>query len=355
MSQIPRRRFLYLLAGSSATLAVGPQLLRSAFDEAAGKASPPAGAAHPVTRTSWALGSNVTMTVLDAQPEVAAAALDAAFAELETVEQVMSIYRPESQVSRLNRDGVLRDPHPYLVHVLGQAAALSRRTAGAFDVTVQPLWETYWQAHANGRQPTTAEIATARRRVDWRRVDVAPGRIRLHGTGTAVTLNGIAQGFAADRATAALRRYGIEQALLDTGEFRAVGHGSDGDGWNVGIQHPRHEEALVSVANLAGRCLATSGDYATRFDDTFTSHHLLDPRNGQSAIDLASVSIVADTGLAADALSTAAFILGPEAGRQLIAATPGVDALFVTRDGRTWASREFPLHQTSIQQDRQTT
>lgn len=296
-----------------------------------------------VTRTSWALGSTVTMTALHENKVVAASALEAAFAELETVEQVMSIYRPASQLCRLNRDGVCDNPHPYLVEVLQAAAAMSRRTRGAFDITIQPLWEAYWQAHARGARPTAAEVAAAHRRVDWRNVEITATGIRLSGTGTAITLNGIAQGYAADRATAALRRHGVEQALIDTGEFGALGRGTDGDGWNVGIQHPRREGAFVAVANLAGRCLATSGDYATRFDETFTSHHLIDPRTGRSAAELASVSIVAETGLAADALSTAFFVLGLEAGRELVAATPGADVLCVTKGGRIWSSPGFPL------------
>ena len=350
MPRIPRRRFLYVLA-STGLAAAGP-LLTSAFrrtngqGESAGVDDRRPERQHRVTRTAWALGSDVTITVVHENKARAASALDDAFAELETVEQVMSIYRPESQLSRLNRSGYFDDPHPYLVEVLRAAAAMSRRTNGAFDVTIQPLWKTYWAAHASGTKPTTTQIDAARQRIDWQRVEVATTRVRLRGGDTAVTLNGLAQGYAADRATSALRRHGIEHALIDTGEFGSLGHGSDADGWNVGIQHPRREDALVAVANLAGRCLATSGDYATKFDQTFTTHHLLDPRTGRSAGDLASVSIVAETGLAADALSTAAFVLGFEGGRALVNATPGADALFVTKDGRTWTSPTFPLHET---------
>jgi len=349
MPQIPRRRFVCLLAAGGASLAAGtaaPWMTSKpdGRDEAADRGPDrEAGPLQRVTRTSWALGSSVTMTALHPRRVVAASALDAAFAELETVEQVMSIYRPESQLCRLNRTGACDDPHPYLVEVLRAAAEMSARAGDAFDVTIQPLWQVYWRAHLGGAQPTADEIAAARRRVDWRRVEVSETRIRLRGTGTAITLNGIAQGYAADRAIAALRRHGVEQALIDTGEFGSLGGGTDGDGWNVGIQHPRREDALVAIANLAGRCLATSGDYATRFDETFTAHHLLDPRTGRSASQLASVSIVAESGLAADALSTAAFVLGMDAGGELVAATPGADAFFVAKDGRTWASPGFPI------------
>lgn len=343
MSCIPRRRFLYLASGS-ASLAVTSPLLVSKFHQNNGLDDFRTGALCRVKRKSWALGSTVTMTALHQDTAIASAALEAAFSELETVEQVMSIYRPESQLCRLNRDGRCDDPHPYLIEVLEAAAAMSQRTQGAFDVTVEPLWQSYWQAHSRGAQPTAAEIASACRRVDWRHVEVTERRIRLLRSGTAVTLNGIAQGYAADRATEALRRHGVDQALIDTGEFGALGQGSDGDGWNVGIQHPRHADAFVAIANLAGRCLATSGDYATSFDKSFTTHHLFDPHSGRSASELASVSIVAESGLAADALSTATFVMGFDAGRQLVTETPGVDALFVTKNGQTWTSPGFPIH-----------
>src|SRR6185503_16682220 len=103
------------------------------------------------------------------------------------------------QLSRLNRDGVLDHPDPYLVEVLRAAASVSERSGGAFDATVQPLWQIYADAKKAGRLPDADAVREAAARVDWRNVDVSADRIRLRGAGMAVTLNGIAQGFAADR------------------------------------------------------------------------------------------------------------------------------------------------------------
>jgi hypothetical protein len=143
------------------------------------------------------------------------------------------------------------------------------------------------------------------------------------GAGTAITLNGIAQGFAADAAMAVLRRAGVAHALIDAGEMNALGGKPDGAAFTVGIQHPRHADAFVSMAKLQNRCLATSGDYETRFSDDFVHHHLFDPHTGHSPTELASVSIVAPTAMAADALSTAVFVLGAERGMELVRRTPG--------------------------------
>jgi thiamine biosynthesis lipoprotein len=174
-------------------------------------------------------------------------------------------------------------------------------------------------------------------------VEIAADGIRLHGDGTAVTLNGIAQGFAADAVASVLARHGIASALIDTGEISALGTHPDKDAWTIGIKHPRAPGEWIGLAGLHGRCLATSGDYETSFATDFSQHHLLDPRTGRSPAELASVSVIAPTALAADALSTAAFLLGPEAGMRLVQATTGADALFVAKDGARVQTPGFPM------------
>jgi thiamine biosynthesis lipoprotein len=263
-------------------------------------------------------------------------------AELRLVESVMSLYRPQSQLCRLNRDGVLDAPHPYLVEVLRRAQAMSAQTGGAFDVTVQPLWLLYAEAQKTGRPTESAALDKAVQRVDWRRVEISAAKIRLHGDGTAVTLNGIAQGFAADRAMAALRRHGVEHALADTGEIASLGHKAGGEPWTAGIQHPRRQDAYVWLAKLRGRCLATSGDYASSFSADFRHHHIFDPRTGRSPAEFASVSVAAATAAQADAISTAVFVLGHAKGLELVRSMPGADALLVFKDGRTLATEGFP-------------
>jgi thiamine biosynthesis lipoprotein len=290
-----------------------------------------------VEHRSWALGSQVTLTVLHEDSEVAERALTAAFAVLDDVEESLSLYRPQSAICRLNRLGVLERPPADLVTVLGAALEWSRMTSGAFDPTVQP----FWALHAGGNQPGPLELEAARVRVDWRRVEVGSDRIRL-GPGQAITLNGIAQGFAADRVREVLAAHGIRHALIDTGEVGGVGRKEGGEAWRVGIQHPRRAEASVALAEVADRVLATSGDYRTAFADDFSSHHIVDPATGESPEFLASVSVVASTGMEADALSTAVFVLGPERGLALAQARPGVEVLLVSKDGVVCSTPGFP-------------
>jgi thiamine biosynthesis lipoprotein len=298
-----------------------------------------------VQRTTRALGTDVSITAMHRDAAAAERAITAAFAELEHVESLMSLYRPQSQLSRLNRDGILLDAHPHLLNVLRHAAEVSRQTRGAFDVTVQPLWAVYADAQKAGTLPVATDVAAARQKVDYRRVRIEGDgeRVRLLGDGAAITLNGIAQGFAADRVARTLREHGIEHALIDTGEVGALGSRSDGEAWTIGIQHPRRTDAYLSLAKLAGRHLATSGDYATTFSSDYRHHHLFDPHTGGSAGHFASVSIAAPSGMQADALSTAIFVLGPERGREMIDTMPGVDAMLVLRDGDIYTTPGFPL------------
>jgi thiamine biosynthesis lipoprotein len=338
MSRMPRRQFLYVLAGTA-----GAAALWSRNRDRLDNKDDSTGDLRTFQRTSWALGSSVSLTVMHASDFQAESAMSAAFGELELVEQLMSLYRPDSQLCQLNRDRSLNNPHPYLVEVLNAARAMSERTEGAFDITVQPLWNLYSTAHKSGGLPSEADVATTRDLVDWRKVEFDSSKVRLTSPGTAVTLNGIAQGFAADRVAAVLRQHGVEHALVDTGELGAVGAKPNGDGWKIGIQHPRESDSFLSLAKLAGRCLATSGDYSTQFSADHLHNHLFDPRTGHSPTELSSVSIAAATALEADALSTAVFIMGTDAGLRLIEKTANADALLVLKDGSTVDTPGFPL------------
>ena len=320
-SRPSRRQFLYLMGGVAALGAV-PALRSRGLER--------------VERKSWALGSDVSITALHEDRRCAELAVDDAFAELDRIEEVMSLYRPHSQLCRLNRDGLLENPDPSLLAVLRAAQDMAERSGGAFDATVQPLWQLYAEAKKAGRLPDAAAIQAAQRLVDWRRLRLSDERITL-SEGSAVTLNGIAQGYAADRVQAVLAARGIRHALLNTGEF-----GSLGRAWKVGIQHPRRPDAYLAVAQLDGRFLSTSGDYATYFSDDFRHHHIFDPRTGLSPVEFSSVTILARTGMESDALTKVLFVLGLEKGMEFVRATPGADAMCMRKDGVVIATDGFP-------------
>lgn len=295
-----------------------------------------------VRRGAHAFGTEVSITVMHDKVGLAERAIAMAFGEIREIESVMSLYRSDSDLVELNRSGRLKAPHPMLVEVLASAQSLAAVTTGAFDVTVQPLWQLWAHTTASGRLPSTAEIASAKRRVDWRRLHVTRDEISLRGEGMSVTLNGIAQGFASDRVLAVLRRHGIEHALVDTGELGALGPKASGESWAIGVRSPRPPLKLLGSIGARSGCVATSGDYETTFSADFAHHHIFDPHTGDSPPELASVTVVARNGLLADGLSTAAFVLGTRTGQALIERF-GAQALFVHKDGTLHPTSGFAL------------
>lgn len=281
-------------------------------------------------------GTTLSLQAGHADEAQLSTALDAAVATLQRIEAQMSLFRDDSALSRLNRDGRLDAPPPELRELLAISLDIARHSDGAFDPTVQPLWLAFAHAQAQGRLPTRGEVAAARALVDWRDLGLDAGGIRLARAGMGVTLNGIAQGHAADRVRGVLLAHGVRHALVDAGEYAMAGHDPAGARWTLGIADPRDEARLVARLLADGRCVATSGDDQTTFSADRRHHHIFDPRTGWSPPDIAGVTVAAPTGALADALTKVFFIAGP-AQALAVARRWNVDALWITKDGR-WAA-----------------
>lgn len=293
-----------------------------------------------------AFGTSVTIRVLYDDAQEADAAIDAALQQVRKVDALMSLHQECSQVFQLNRRGHLPSPDQQVWHVLAFSQQLSRLTEGAFDITVQPLWDLFSRAHADGRLPTQGEVAAAKSLVDWRRLDVNRQQVRLHGAGRAITVNGVAQGYAVDLAIDALRNRGVRHALLDTGEFGAMGRKTHDQPWMLGIGHPRRHDAITAIVSMDGRKVATSGDYATFFSPDYRHHHIFDPATGDSPPELASATVMAPTGILADGLSTAFMVMGSERAFALASRMPNVDALLIDKTGVVRKTSGFPERRT---------
>ena len=293
------------------------------------------------TGVALAFGTTIQIALVHADEQVARTAIGDALAAAQRVDRLMSIYQPASQVYQLNRDGVLHRPDPQLLAVLAQARALSQWTDGAFDITVQPLWRAWREAVARGVLPAAEQRRQAQAKVDWRQVEFDERRVVL-APGMAITLNGLAQGYAADMALAAVQAHGIRHALLDTGEFVARGRKRAHQPWALGVRDPRETQALAATLFINGCGVATSGDYESVFTPDYRHHHIFDPAAGDSPQELASVTVMAPTGMLADGLSTACMVLGRERAATLAASLPGVDLLAIDKQGREWRSAGFP-------------
>jgi len=296
-----RRRFIEI---SGAAVAAGTL----------GLSTPAAARMAEVHWRGVVLGARATLRLVHPNRPRAQHILAAALAEIERLEQIFSIYRPTSALSRLNRDGELVSPPADLLRLLSLTQRISRVSGDAFDPTIQPLWRLYAD-HQVGRPagrrggPARAAIARVRALVNWRNMAIAPDRIAFLKPDMAVTLNGIAQGYIGDQVSALLKRMGLRHALVNLGEISALGRHPEGRGWAVGIAMPDDQKKTVHRLALSNAAVATSGQSGGDGQANPRFGHILDPRTGMPARLHQSVSVVASSAAVADGLSTAAFLL----------------------------------------------
>ena len=324
--QPTRRRFIAIAAAAG-----GLPLLPFA-------AAKYASASNPLLRV-WsgaALGADATMQIHHPDPARADALIAASLAEVERLETQLSLYRPDSAICRLNRDGVLDDPPFDLIRALSQSRRFGDMTGGAFDVTVQPLWELYARhfsrPDASPSGPSDEELAAVVARIGQDALEVGEDRIRLTRPAMSVTLNGIGEGYVTDRVVDLLRAGGVEHAMVNMGEIYAIGSHPSGGPWSVGLEDPRAPKRITERVTLQDRALATSAGYGTTFDRAGQYNHLFEPRTGHTSWRWLSVSVEAATATEADALSTA-FSVMPEEATAPIVRRLGLVAHFVRPDG----------------------
>ncbi len=324
-----RRRFLGI-AAAAAGLALLPGALRAA--------------GVPVrTWRGVALGADSLIQLAHPDPAEADRLIALCLEEVARLERVFSLYRADSAVARLNRDGALDAPPVDLVRLLSECTDFSRRTDGAFDPTVQPLWQLYAghfaRPGADPAGPPSAAVRAARELVDHRRLRVGPDRIAFAGRGMAVTLNGIAQGYVTDRVSERLRAEGMTDVLVDLGEIRALGHHPSGRPWTVGLADPVTEGRNAATLEIAERAVATSGGYGTLFDPAGRFTHLFDPATGRCAQGWLAVTVLAPDATTADALSTALSVALETRAAGILDRFPGTAARLTRRDGSVLALR----------------
>ncbi|MFV2054393.1 FAD:protein FMN transferase [Aliiroseovarius sp. YM-037] len=264
---------------------------------AAALAFPGIGRAEPIyTWQGVALGARATLRL--AHPD-AKAISERVAAEISRLEDIFSLFRSDSALSRLNQAGVLDAPPFELLECLSLAGAVHAASGGRFDPTIQPLWDRYAAASATGTRPDETAIASALALMGWDRVMLDSAAITMR-PGMALTLNGIAQGYIADRVAEMLKEEGLTNILINTGEFRALGAQPNGNPWPVQL-------AAGGEVPLATRALATSAPLGTTFDEGDQVGHILDPRTGlPTQTNLREISVSAASAALADALSTAA-------------------------------------------------
>lgn len=276
------------------------------------------------------MGVAVRVVVYAADAERARAAARAAFDRIAALEDIMSDYRPESEVRRLERrPGSWVRVSEELFHVLARATEIAEATDGAFDVTVGPLVGLWREARRSARLPAIAALDSARALVGWRRVglDSAGRRVRLATPGMRLDLGGIAKGYIVQQAVATLRARGCARALVEAGGDIAVGEAPPGArGWRVEV--PTGDSVVRRRASaLTNAVIATSGASAQFVEVNGRRYsHVVDPRTGVGLTNGLHATVIAADGAVADALATALTVLGVGAEGRAVGRFRGVVA-----------------------------
>lgn len=295
--------------------------------------------------------------------QTARSAIEAAFEKLEWIDDLMSDYKDDSELSRVNRLAYGRavPVSSELFEVLAASVEYSRRTDGAFDVTVGPLVDLWRRAAEANEAPGTEQIAGAEAKVGYKKLllDANLMSVRFAVDGMRLDLGGIAKGYAIDRAVEAMKTAGASGGMVDVGgDIRCFGRPADRAKWLVGLQDPESADSgqwtaysgeeqtggpaemlspgeVLMVLRLEDAAVATSGDYR-RFEMIGGKRysHIIDTKKGEGADKLSSVTIIAETATDADALATAVSVMGAEKGMALIEKKEGVEAILISAEGK---------------------
>ncbi len=334
---VPRPALLLSLL-ASASIAAEPPLKRFRFEEP-----------H--------MGTRFRIVLYAADEETARKASRAAFDRIAALDSCLSDYKADSELMRLcARAG--GDPVPVsdaLFFVLSRAQEVSRRSGGAFDITVGPVVRLWRRARRTQQLPDPEKLAQARSLVGYKnvRLDARGHTVQLLKPGMQLDLGGIAKGYAADEAQAVLKKQGIDRALVAAGGDIVVSAPPPGaEGWKIAIAPLADEEGGKPAGPwfwLKDGAVSTSGD-AEQYVviDGKRYSHIVDPRTGIGLVGRMSATVVARAGITADGLTKAVAVLGPEKGFPIVEGVEGASARFVLRTDeglQTSATKGFPaLH-----------
>jgi len=273
----------------------------------------------------------ITITVYSEEEAAADTAINTAFNRMEDIESKASIFDEQSEAFQLNRDGYLDTPSPELLELLAASLYYSEMTDGYFDITVQPLLDLWagglWQESEEVQQSKIDETMGI---VGWDKIAIEDNSVHFTVEGMKITLGGIAKGYAADEALEVLRDMGIKYALVNAGgDMSTLNSKPGGEPWTIALVNPDDTSQSLAAFDIRGKSMATSGNYERYFDPEKKAHHIINPKTGYSAGECISVTIIAQNGTQADALSTSVFVMGPEAGMSLVESLDDVECLMV--------------------------
>jgi thiamine biosynthesis lipoprotein len=304
-------------------------------------------AAEWYERTEAVMGTEVRVELWADDAAAGDEAMTAVMNEMRHVDENMSPYKPESELSRLNaraaREAVPVSPE--LFNLVKRSLWFSRETGGAFDITFSSVG--YLYDYRRYQRPSDAEIAAALPGINFHHLilDEQARTIRFARDGVRIDLGGIGKGHAVDRCIDLLKERGIAHAIVTAGgDSRVIGD-RHGRPWNVGIRDPRNRGKVIALVPLADEAISTSGDYERYFvEKGVRYHHIINPKTGKSAKGIRSVTIVGPDATTTDGLSTSVFVMGVKDGMKLVKRMKGIEAVIVDDRGRTYYSAGLEKH-----------
>jgi thiamine biosynthesis lipoprotein len=311
-------------------------LARTFFDRAGASVPAPGARAAWHAREEAIMGTSIRVEVWSEDAAVAGAAMAAVMHEMHRIDRAMSPYKPDSELSRINRDaahGAVAVSEE-MFDLLARSIDFSRISDGAFDITYAGVGHLY--DYRQRIRPTDAQLAAGRAAIGYRNLilDADARSVRFARAGVRIDLGGFAKGYAVDNGAAILRRHGIRHGIVTAGGDSHIVGDRRGRPWAIGIRDPRREGGVIALLPLEDAALSTSGDYERYFEaDGIRFHHVIDPKTGKSPAHVRSVTVIAKDGLTTEAFSKCVFVMGVEKGLQFIESKPGVDAVVVDGTG----------------------
>ena len=304
----------------------------------------PGDSGEPTRRTQFIMGTLVEITVSHADPQVIQAVTTQAFDEMKRLEQLLSTYLPDSEISQINR-AAGKEAVPVSLEVeevIREGIFWSRQSDGAFDITVEPLVQLWDFDSENEVIPGRATLRKTASLVNYKDIEIFDHKVRLARPGMAINVNGLAKGYAVDRAVSILRSRVPNGIVNAGGDLFAFGQKSKESPWTIGLQHPRKPQDLLAAFAVKNQAVATSGDYQRYFvKDGVRYHHIFDPATGMPARKMISTTLITTEVMEADAMATAVFVMGPEAGLAWVDSLDNVEAMVMLEDGSIRYSKHF--------------
>jgi len=274
----------------------------------------------PLHKVNWqgiALGAPSNITLFHHNKKEAQKILNKSIKQISKLENLFSLYKSDSQLSILNREGFYDNPDKEMIKLFNLSMQYSALTEGAFDITVQPLWQLYNKSFSKDKMPPKEkDINKILDLINWKSIEISENKINYSNKGMSVTLNGIAQGYITDKVTETLINYGVNNTLIQLGEYRAIGKHPDNRKWKLLLSNPEHSASIGEI-EFENSAVATSAGKGTTFDQNGMHHHIFNPKDGLSSNNILQATVTSKSATEADALATSFLVMNKDKSSQL--------------------------------------